>query len=346
MEKSTWQKVLDFSVKLFSVAVTVPVSWIVAGQAFSDVHPVYIRHAIQFCAVALVDVLLIIHWTLLDTRKNAPLEQRIRYAVVSWTLYIGLWVLAFIHGEGVAGIVFRLSMGLALLSSTVDSFLVHWRDLLDKAQNGVRQDWRVQKHKRKLAREEEIEQRTLEHQKRVLLLADDLYRFTEQLKAEQVVFNREIVHDTQDKLNSIDYIEGKAVPVQNVQLLLQDTVQHSLPEIVQTVQNTVQEPLQIFVQELVQGATEEALQSMHKTVNVLVQEHLKNTQPTVKIPAKNTRPVNTPSDSLVLSTLRTLVHEHPEWTVGQLSDSVGISRSTFYNKYKDMLVQSNGNGHS
>lgn len=330
MNKPRWQILLDFVVKLCSLIVTAPVSWIIAGQLFSDVNILGLRYIMQAAAVLLVDTILVVHWSLLDYHKSAEIEQRVRYAVVSWTLYIGLFVLAIVHGEGLAGIVFRSAMGLAILSSTVDSFSEHWRELVDKAQNGVRQDWRVQHHRRKLARTEEIEARTLEHRKRLLEQADELYRFTEQMKAGQAVFNRELVHDTQSKLNTIDYIEGKAVPIEDVQLLLQETVQQFTPSVAQTVQDNIQQSLQVFVQELVQEATDESLQSMNRTVQSLVSEQIRTVHPVVNKNVKASRTVNTSTDETVLFNLRKLVQGNPGMTKTELAEQLNISRTTLY----------------
>lgn len=144
-------KVLNLTIKIAGVIVTAPVTWLVAGQLFFDVSPLLIRYAVQLAAVLLVEGVLIANWSALETDKNAPPEIKTRYALTALALYIGLWLLAIQHGEGIAGIVFRLALGAALLGSGWDSYVTTFQKLTARTDKDIAAHPAVRKHWRKLA---------------------------------------------------------------------------------------------------------------------------------------------------------------------------------------------------
>lgn len=142
---------LDWTVKLTSVVLTVPVTWTVARTLFTDIGEPF-RTLMQIAAVVLVDGLLLRDWTLLDSDLDATTERKARYAATVLIVYVGLMVLAIQHGEGAAGLVFRAAIGIGIVSSVLSSFGETLRKNLDKAKHGVRADWRVQMYARRLSR--------------------------------------------------------------------------------------------------------------------------------------------------------------------------------------------------
>lgn len=146
---------LDWVVKLTSAMITVPVTWVVAQTLFGDIGSDFVRRVMQVAAVVLVDGLLLRDWILLDVDVGAPPERKAQYAVSVSLIYVGILILALQHGEGFAGLVFRVAMGIGLLGSVANSFGSTIRAAIDKAaQYGARADWRVRWHARRLERKE------------------------------------------------------------------------------------------------------------------------------------------------------------------------------------------------
>jgi hypothetical protein len=142
---------LDWIIKLASLVITVPVTWAVARDVYGSglfALPVLVA------AVALVDALLLYSWYMLDYSPDLPPEQKWRHTLTVGILYAGLLVLSNVHREGVAGWVFRAALGIALANSVYNAHAQTIRDRLDKAKRGTRSDWRVQRHARKLSRQE------------------------------------------------------------------------------------------------------------------------------------------------------------------------------------------------
>ena len=71
-------------------------------------------------------------------------------------MYLGLWALAIQHGEGLAGVVFRLALGLALVGSIYDAGIVSGLRRDAASDRDIAKDWRVKRHARNLARQDAI----------------------------------------------------------------------------------------------------------------------------------------------------------------------------------------------
>lgn len=151
MKAQTVQKVLNWTVKLAGMVVCAPVTWIVAGELFIDISPVAIRYLVQFSGVLLVEGVLLSNWFMLDYDYSAAPEIKARYAATALIMYLCLWILAIYHKEGAAGIVFRTALGLALLGSGWDTYIITWQKLTSKADKDVLSDGSVKKHRRKAA---------------------------------------------------------------------------------------------------------------------------------------------------------------------------------------------------
>lgn len=148
----TIYKFLQIAVKLCSVVITAPVTIITAGQVFADVPALY-RVLVQISAVVLVETTFIASWLALEYDKQAPTAVKVRHALTSLGLYIGLTGLAiFVHGEGlIAGLLFRFAMLAALLGSIYDSGVYIVLKGQEKTDKSARNDWLVKWHARNLA---------------------------------------------------------------------------------------------------------------------------------------------------------------------------------------------------
>lgn len=149
-----FQKSLSALIKLASLIITAPVTVVLAGQVYADIGSRPLIVLMQIAALVLVDGLLLLNWIQLDRNKQSAIETKLRSTGIVWALYAGLFVLAIQHGEGGAGLVFRLTLGLAILGSTWDSLAYTWRRIREAAKKGAQSDFWVQMHARKLARRE------------------------------------------------------------------------------------------------------------------------------------------------------------------------------------------------
>src|SRR5690348_1626979 len=116
------QKALDWGVKLASLAVTGPATWLVSAELFKDVSSPLILFMMQFAAVFLVEGVLLSNWLLLEFDKNATPEIKVRYGITALVMYAALLVIAWRH-EGPTGLVFRLALLAALVGSGWDTYV-------------------------------------------------------------------------------------------------------------------------------------------------------------------------------------------------------------------------------
>jgi hypothetical protein len=105
-------------IKIAAIALTSPATWVVAGGLYSNPFQ---RVIVQIAALVLVEGALLLGWWQLDNDRQATMPQRILYATLSWVAYIALWSIAIAHGEGAAGITFRLTLGVLLGYSVFES---------------------------------------------------------------------------------------------------------------------------------------------------------------------------------------------------------------------------------
>lgn len=149
-------KLINSMVKIAGVIITAPVTWLVAGQLFGDVQPAWLRVIVQASALLVVEGVFITNWIALDSDRGAVPEIKARYALTSGGMYCGLWILALWHGEGVAGLVFRLALGGALIGSMYDAGIHTMLKRDREADRDILKDWRVARHARNLARQNAI----------------------------------------------------------------------------------------------------------------------------------------------------------------------------------------------
>mgnify|MGYP000691304139 CR=1 FL=1 len=152
------QKTLDWGVKVASLAVTAPATWIVATQLFSDVQSPILLFLMRVAAVFLVEGVLLSNWLLLEFDKNATPEIKARYGLTALTMYTALLVIAWRH-EGPTGLVFRLALLAALIGSGWDTYVYTWRKATSQIDRSVENSPKVRRHARRLAIREAIERR-------------------------------------------------------------------------------------------------------------------------------------------------------------------------------------------
>jgi hypothetical protein len=143
------QKWIDWVVKLATLLVAAPATWRVAGEAFQGVI------VFQVAAVVLVEGVLLSNWLLLDSRRSESPEVKLRYAVTVAVMYAAMLWIAVRDGEGMSGLIFRLSFGLAVAGATWDTFAYTLQKLRrDRVESGVSVDWRVRWHRERLERDQ------------------------------------------------------------------------------------------------------------------------------------------------------------------------------------------------
>ncbi len=158
----TIQKVLDWAVKIASLAITGPATWIVAGELFTDIQSPVLLFVMKFSAVLLIEGVLLSNWLLLEFDKKANPEIKARYALTALTMYVALAIIGFQH-EGATGIVFRVALLAALIGSGWDTFVYTWQRMTSKVDRSVESSRRVKAHARRLAIKEAKAERDAEH---------------------------------------------------------------------------------------------------------------------------------------------------------------------------------------
>lgn len=146
-------KVLSWFVKTAGTIICAPITWLVAGQLFRDIQPDWFRIVVQLSALLVVEGVFLSSWIALDTEQAAPPEIKVRYALTAVSMYAGLWILALVHGEGLAGLVFRLALGGALIGSIYDSGVYTLLKKDKAADRDIMSDWSVKRHKRNRERD-------------------------------------------------------------------------------------------------------------------------------------------------------------------------------------------------
>jgi hypothetical protein len=142
------QRTLDWMVKVATVVITIPATLQVAGEAFAAV-PSWGRWILQIAAVTAVDATWLLAWFALDQRKSDAASDKLGNALIVAVMYAATLAIAIQHGEGAAGIVFRLAIGLAVARSV-------WSTFAHSLRKFRMSDWRVSRwefqRNRKIAR--------------------------------------------------------------------------------------------------------------------------------------------------------------------------------------------------
>jgi winged helix-turn-helix DNA-binding protein len=144
-------KTLKALIKLAAVAITGPATVSVASNLYST-DPL-LRVIVSVAALILVEGCLLLGWEMLDQQgKNATMTQRWLYAGLAWVAYFSLFVIAINHNEGMAGLTFRLTLGVVLLYTSVEAGLLAGIKREGQTDRDIFSDWQVKRYARKLAR--------------------------------------------------------------------------------------------------------------------------------------------------------------------------------------------------
>jgi hypothetical protein len=181
-------KILNWGVKLASLAVTAPATWIVATQLFNDIQSPLLLFVMRFSAVFLIEGVMLSNWLLLEFDRSATPEIKARYGLTALAMYIALLVIGWKH-EGPTGLVFRLALLAALLGSGWDTYVYTWQKATAKADKDISATRAVRHYRRKLA---------IADAKEALTVGFDLLR--EQRVVDKAVQLEVIKSDKQERL--------------------------------------------------------------------------------------------------------------------------------------------------
>ncbi len=148
--KSDSVKALKTLIKFSAVALTSPATIAVASSLYPN-DPL-IRVIVSVAALILVEGCLLLGWQMLDQEgKNSTMAQRWLYAGLAWVAYFSLFIIALNHNEGIAGLTFRLTLGVVLLYASMEAGLLASNKREGRADRDIFTDWQVKRYARKLA---------------------------------------------------------------------------------------------------------------------------------------------------------------------------------------------------
>ncbi len=145
-------KTLKTIIKLAAVALTSPATISVASGLYPN-DPI-VRTVVSIAALILVEGCLLLGWQMLDQQgKQATVTQRWLYAGLMWIAYLSLFGIALYHNGGLAGLMFRLTLSVVLVYTSVEAGLLASIRTEDQADRDIFKDWHVKRYARKLARQ-------------------------------------------------------------------------------------------------------------------------------------------------------------------------------------------------
>jgi hypothetical protein len=202
------EKTIKALIKVAAVALTSPATWAVAGQLYAN--PVQ-RLLVQIAALVLVEGALLLGWHMLDTNTNAAPAQRWLYAVLTVVAYFVLWMVAIRHGEGLAGIGFRATLGVLIGYSVIESGILAQIRLKQRADRDITKHLRVRRALRFYAKADALHDlaltssetqalRTAQHEARLKGIALHRKRMLEQVDLEDQQLSEELLSGGQRRL--------------------------------------------------------------------------------------------------------------------------------------------------
>lgn len=144
------ERILKAVIKLAAVCLTAPATLAVASTLYADWG--LWRWVTAGAALVLVEGALLLGWQLLDSQgKTATEGQRTLYAALVVVAYCVLWAIALAHGEGLAGIAFRATLGVLIAYSLAEAgIMAGLRQDRAILQDATR-DRKVRRHQKRLA---------------------------------------------------------------------------------------------------------------------------------------------------------------------------------------------------
>lgn len=190
MSLNKFQKLLDVIVKFASLAITAPVTFTLGLQVFADMGYM-LQLMLALLAVVLVEGVFLSNWLLLEEKRNNTPDQKVRYALTIIVLYFALLGVAIQHGEGWAGVTFRLALGLAIAGSTWDTITYSVRKSLDQTSKEAKVAPRVKRNMRKCNIQEAVEQRqsSLRIRKAQIKAAEEVALYNTKVEKEKALHN-------------------------------------------------------------------------------------------------------------------------------------------------------------
>ena len=135
---------IRYLIKGAAVVFTAPATIIVASGLYSD--PI-LKILAAAAGLVLVEGVLLLGWQQLDSNKQATEAQRALSASLAIVAYFVLWAVAIAHGEGILGIAFRATLGVALAASIAESGILANVSLRRKVERDISQDRKVRKYR-------------------------------------------------------------------------------------------------------------------------------------------------------------------------------------------------------
>lgn len=163
------QKALDWGVKIASLAITGPATWVVATELFTDINDPILLFVMRFAAVFLIEGVLLSNWLLLEFDVKATPGIKARYGITALVMYAALAVIGWKH-EGPAGLVFRIALLAALIGSGWDTYVYTWHQATRNVDRSAVNAARVKRHARKLSIREAILRREADHKAALKLI--------------------------------------------------------------------------------------------------------------------------------------------------------------------------------
>lgn len=144
------ERMLKSVIKVAAVALTAPATLAVAGGLYPE-NPIQ-RVLVQAAGLVLVEGALLLGWHLLDNSKGkADPAQLWLYTGLVVVAFVGLNVIAVAHQEGLAGIVFRATLGVLIVYSIAESGILANIKLSQAADRDVTSHRAVKRHRRNVA---------------------------------------------------------------------------------------------------------------------------------------------------------------------------------------------------
>jgi hypothetical protein len=146
-------KALKTLIKLAAVALTSPATVTVASSLYPE-HRIT-QVVVSGAALVLIEGCLLLGWQMLDQYgKSATLTQRGLYASLAWVAYFALFGIALYHQEGLAGLAFRLTLGVMLVYASAEAGLLADLKRQQQADKDIYTDRVVKRYARRLSRQD------------------------------------------------------------------------------------------------------------------------------------------------------------------------------------------------
>lgn len=144
------ERILKTLLKTAAVCLTLPATLAVAGGLYPD-QPI-LRVMVQAAGAVLVEGALLLGWHLLDNSKGkAEPAQLWLYTALVVVAFVGLNVIAVAHQEGIAGIVFRATLGVLIVYSIAESGILASIKVAQAADRDIASHRAVKRHRRTAA---------------------------------------------------------------------------------------------------------------------------------------------------------------------------------------------------